>query len=150
MLLPLLWTARCPSEHPSESSRAPAHSTVCTLKEGAALRRSHLYCLQKGLCQALTARSSQERMLWKETRILTLKMRGFLPPSPLAYHGEIAANISKAADISLLILSSPPTRKKIQEMPDFDSSCQAQVMLPNRALKLFLHQIETPGDKRRW
>lgn len=81
---------------------------------------------------------------------VNLENERFFTPSPLAYHGEIAANISKAADISLLILSSPPTRKKIQEMPDFDSSCQAQVILPNRALKLFLHQTETPGDKRRW
>lgn len=82
--------------------------------------------------------------------MLTLKMRGFLPLSPLAYHGEITANISKAADISLLILSSPPTRKKIQEMPDFDNSCQARVILPSRALRLFLQQTETLGDKRRW
>jgi len=41
----------------------------------------------------------------------------------------------------VLILPSPPTHKKIQEMPDFDSSCQAWVILPNGAL--FRRQTET-------
>lgn len=81
----------------SVSSWVPAHSTVCALEEDAALGKSQLGCLQKGLCQTLTAINSQERVLWERDKDVNFENeRLFYPPSPPAYHGEITANISKA------------------------------------------------------
>lgn len=49
------------------------------------------------------------------------------------------------ADISLLILSSLPTLKKIQEKSDLDSSCQAQTPCYTELWRLSLQQAEAGG-----